>query len=398
MRFYSGDGIIIKTTFTKWGADMSETNSLSSSDVRAINRNRVFKFIYTSDKPVTKQDIGYALSMSLPTLTQNLTELLEQGVIDDSAVADSSSGRKPKLYSAVPEARCAIGVELSRGHIRLVAADLGGREMGYRQVAEPFALNASYRDALHSELSAFIEELGIDRERILGIGFTVPGTVDADRFVIASAPTLGIVNADLSGLLEGVGFPVNLINDADAGGYAESRINPGEEAMAYFSIGRGVGGAILLNGRNYSGLNRRSAEFGHICIHPGGAQCDCGRKGCLEAYCSTAKLSEELFCDIDAFFAGVDRKDAFKKAVWNTYLDNLALGIHNVHMMLDADIVLGGKLAKHLGERLEELESRLARLNNETALSYSVRVSAYHEKANAMGAALRFIDGFISAV
>lgn len=67
----------------------------STIEVRRANRNRVFRYLYEATEPVTKQDLAYALSMSLPTLTQNLNELLEEGLIDNSETADSSGGASP---------------------------------------------------------------------------------------------------------------------------------------------------------------------------------------------------------------------------------------------------------------------------------------------------------------
>lgn len=81
----------------------------STIEVRRANRNRVFRYLYEATEPVTKQDLAYALSMSLPTLTQNLNELLEEGLIDNSETADSSGGRKPRILTVVPGARYAVG-------------------------------------------------------------------------------------------------------------------------------------------------------------------------------------------------------------------------------------------------------------------------------------------------
>lgn len=92
---------------------MSRTALHSTAEVRRANRNRVYRYLYGAEETVTKQDLAYALSMSLPTLTQNLNELLEEGLIDNSETADSSGGRKPRILTVIPDARYAVGVELS---------------------------------------------------------------------------------------------------------------------------------------------------------------------------------------------------------------------------------------------------------------------------------------------
>ena len=80
-------------------------------------------------------------------------------------------------------------------------------------------------------------------------------------------------------------------------------------SMAYLSLENGVGGAVLVNGDLYAGDNRRSGEFGHMCVEPGGLPCKCGKRGCLEAYCSARRISDDINITLKDFFAGVERHD-----------------------------------------------------------------------------------------
>ncbi|HIR85132.1 MAG TPA: ROK family transcriptional regulator [Candidatus Galloscillospira excrementavium] len=370
----------------------------STIEVRRANRNRVFRYLYEATEPVTKQDLAYAPSMSLPTLTQNLNELLEEGLIDNSETADSSGGRKPRILTVVPGARYAVGVELSSNHIRLVALDLQVREVGFRVVQRPFRADREYADRLARTIEAFLDETGVPREKLLGVGITVPGIVDGDQASLTGAYTLGIRQLDIGALVSAIPYPVHLVNDANAGGFAECWGRTGVEHMAYLSLSRGVGGAILVSWVVYLGNSGRSGEFGHMCVHPGGAPCSCGRRGCLEAYCSTARLSDDLGLTLEQFFGRVSAGDPSCTGLWESYLDDLAIGICNIHTALDCGIVLGGKLSVFLAERFDAIGRRLSDLDSAYRESPYLSVCRYHDRSNSIGAALCFIHKFVDQI
>lgn len=370
----------------------------STAELRRVNRNRVYRYIYGATEPVTKQDLAWALSMSLPTLTQNLTELLAEGLIDNSEIADSTGGRKPRILSMVPSARFAVGAELSPHHIRMVAVDLSLRELAFHVLERPFRTDEAYAMGLAQDLELFLEENHLQRDKLLGVGLTLPGVVDADQQLLVTAPTLQISRMDLRTLTRCIPYPTFCGNDANCGGFAEWWNRTDLSSMAYLSLGRGVGGAILMGGVPYAGLHQRSGEFGHMCIHPGGHPCSCGRTGCLEAYCSTARLSDDLGVTIEAFFAGLAAGNQTYREIWETYLDNLALGVANIHTALDCDIVLGGTLSQFLGDWFGALEGRLTARDLLQEESGYLHLCRYHAASNSIGAALHFVEEFLVQV
>lgn len=378
---------------------MTKSTSHRTADLRRANRNRVFThLLFRAAQGIKKQDLALALDMSLPTLTQNLNELFALGLVSNEKTGDSSGGRPPRILTVTADARWAMGVELSANHIRMVALDLLARELDFQTVRRPFRLDGAYAAALARSVEAFIDRAGLDREKLLGVGVTVPGIVTADETRIVLAPTLGLREVEVKALTGRVPYPVHVVNDANAGGYAECWGKHKAEPMAYLSLGRGVGGALLLSDAAYLGQNGRSGEFGHICIHPGGAPCSCGRKGCLEAYCSTALLSDELGLSLEEFFAKLEQGDRACARIWNGYLDHLTIGVHNIHIALDCAIVLGGKLSPFLPGRLGELDRRLRRADPDYAAQPYLSVCRYHDRANSVGAALHFVEEFVRQV
>ena len=138
--------------------------------------------------------------------------------------------------------RYAVGVELFSNHIRLVALDLQVREVGFRVVQRPFRADREYADQLARTIEAFLDETGVPREKLLGVGITVPGIVDGDQASLTGAYTLGIRQLDIGELMSAIPYPVHLVSDANAGGFAECWGWTGVEHMAYLSLSRAWAG------------------------------------------------------------------------------------------------------------------------------------------------------------
>lgn len=377
---------------------MPNTPPKSTAEVRLLNRNRVYRYLYSAADAITKQALAYELSMSLPTLTQNLNDLLAQGLIDYSGTADSACGRKPRIISVVPGAHYAIGMELTSGHIRIVAIDMLVHELAAQTVTRAFSPDEEYAIELQNLIERFILENGLDPARLLGVGITVPGIVDNKQEIILNAPTLHIERLSTKLLTDHIQYPVNLTNDATAGGFAEWWNRTDIEDMAYLSVGRGVGGAILIAGAPYLGHFSRSGEFGHMCIHPGGLKCNCGRRGCLEAYCSTSKISDDLGITLEQFFQGLDEGNQEYSQLWDSYLDDLAIGIRNINSALDCGVVLGGKLSQFLAGRLAAIDQRLCETDPNYRQAPYCSICRYNTQASGIGAALYFVDQFICQI
>lgn len=249
---------------------------LSTVEVRKQNRNRVYRHLITLWEPVTKQELAFRLSMSLPTLSQNLNELAEMGLIDRSATTDSTGGRRPRLIAPLPNARFALGAELTGGDLRLVAVNLRQETVAYQKIILPFSNTAEYGARLAELIEVFLDENHLDRDKLLGVGLTLPGIIGPDQSTIEYAPTIGVHTSTPCRFTSAIPYPTLLDNDANCGGFGEWWNRTDQQSMAYLSLSRGVGGAILVGGQLYDGISHRAAEFGHMCLHPGGRRCECG--------------------------------------------------------------------------------------------------------------------------
>ena len=221
---------------------------LSTTELRRQNRNRLYRSLTQQWLPATKQELARRLSMSLPTLTQNLNELTDMGLIDRSERSSSTGGRRPTLVTPLPNARFALGAELTGEDLRLAAVNLRQEVLGYQKLPLPFENTPDYGRRLADLLEAFLDAHQLDRSRLLGVGLTLPGIISPDQTAIQSAPTIAIRSTTPCHFLEAIPYPVRLDNDANCGGFGAWWNREGRQSMAYLSLSRGVGGAFLAHG------------------------------------------------------------------------------------------------------------------------------------------------------
>ena len=151
----------------------------------------------------------------------------------------------------------------------------------------------------------------------------------------------------------------------------------------------------MVNGSPYIGDHGRSGEFGHICVHPGGLRCRCGQLGCLEAYCSSARLSSDLGITVERFFEELQQGNLSYQMLWKDYLSHLAVALANIRMSFDCDIVLGGYLSQYLQPFLKDLRSLTAARDPFGTDGTFIYLCKYPKHAAPLGAALQFIDRFL---
>ena len=182
--------------------------------------------------------------------------------------------------------------------------------------------------------------------------------------------------------------------------------------MVYLMLSNTVGGAVLFeNGAGkvagstsletvnmYQGDNWRSAEFGHLVIHPGGRTCYCGKKGCLDSYCSALRLADLTDGKLEDFFEELEKGNAEYEDVWNKYLEDLAIAIDNLRMCFDCEIIIGGYVGNLIGPYIPRLRQMVAEKNLFGHDGNYIRACDYRSEASALGAAIKLIEDFIETI
>lgn len=370
---------------------MIGTNNI---DVKARNKENIKRLLF-KQKSMTKQEIVNALKLSLPTINQNVKELIDENLLDESGTLESSGGRKPQLINFKYEARKSIGLDISQNHIHIVILNLSSDIICEKRINCIFENTKEY----WSYLNKLIEDLCLTNEinmsQVLGISITLPGTVIPDKKILKFAPTLQIKNLDLNELEQYFNLPVIFENEANAAGFSEVWNREIINDAIYLSITKGVGGAIIIDNTVFHGKSGCSGEFGHFIIQRDGNRCNCGSSGCFEAYCTVNVLTKDTNGDIDEFFKQVKLGNNAYIKKWDEYLDYLALGLHNIKMIFDLDIIIGGDICDYLQEHVETLKDKMKSLvENDKNIDF-VRISRHGKNASAVGGACMIISDFL---
>ena len=375
------------------------TKSTSPQKTQTSVRSRIYHILYDRQDFFSKQTLAQTCGVSMPTLYLNLNELMEEGLVRYSGELRSTGGRRAQGLDIEPEARVSVGIAVSEKQLRLVAADLRLRELAYKAVScDADALLSGRQSDLAGTLESFLDEFGIDRTKLLGVGMTFPAIISPEGDRIFFAPTLGLRDVPISGLIRDIPYPVHVDNDGSASGHAECFVRGGQQDMVYLSLEYGVGGAVLMDGELYRGHSGRSGEFGHICVEPGGLRCNCGKYGCLEAYCSPLRVEKTLGLTLEEFFRGVEEHIPESEALLYDMLRHLAVAVNSIHLTLDCDVILGGFLSEYLAPYLPILRRYVLAGNPLEESADFVQLSSLRRHITPLGAALFFIREFVDSI
>lgn len=235
-------------------------------------------------------------------------------------------------------------------------------------------------------VKTIVELIGSLDEKPLAAGIGIPGAVDGDTIV--QVPNLGNWDADfdfVGKLRKALGMPVAPGNDANVGLLGEWLAGAAKGCSHVLGVwmGTGIGGALILDGRPYTGSLGSAGEIGHVVVRADGALCGCGRRGCVEAYAGRERMSETVQALRDAgrktaLFEIEDEEDKRRPTskVWAKALDDgddvatevfeqgiraLGVGIGSVLNVLDLErVVIGGGMAEKLGNSLAKRVHRAA--------------------------------------
>jgi predicted NBD/HSP70 family sugar kinase len=361
------------------------------------NRNRVYQLVYQQGG-ISRPDIAARLGLSLPTAIQIVKNLQQDGLLEDGKALESVVGRRAIAVKCAKNAQFALGIDITRNHISVVLINLMADILESVRIQRTFENTLSYYQELVRMAYNMVEVAGVEEEKILGLGVSMPGITSADGKTLAYSHALGISALPISAISRGLPWEATLCNDANAGGVAEMWNHKTQNNAAYLSLSSTVGGAIVLNNDLYLGGNQRSAEFGHVTLVPGGLPCYCGRKGCVDAYCSAQVLSGHTGGNLARFFERLAAGDKTIQAVWEQYLSYLAYAINNLITTLDCPVILGGYMGEYLEAYIDELRGRVAELTTFPGSEGFISPCTYKKEAAAVGAALMFIRPFIKKI
>lgn len=377
-----------------------EREKLSANEIKIQNRQRIYRFI-RENYQVSKQDVVVGLQLSLPTVTQNLEYLRDCGLIDTSKKIKNTGGRNAMAYTYVADARMAIGVYLSANHMGGVAIDLSGEVVCHLRKSIAFDLDEDrYLQKIGELVEAIKEKAGISDERLLGVGIAVPGLISSDGELVTYGLTLGFTGKTRSQIAKYIPYKNRLVHDSYAAGYIETWVDRQVKNAFYISLSNSIGGAMIIDNAIYEGDSLKGGEIGHMTVIPeGGELCYCGKHGCFDTLCRASNLDQYTNGNLEEFFRLLEAGDRGANERWDKYMDDLSLAIHNIRILFDGTVILGGYVGAYIGEYMEELNRRVDDRNpfSDKAENY-LRPCRYKVEATAAGAAIFYVDHFLENV
>lgn len=344
---------------------------------------------YMLNHPIaSKTELAKELNLSMPTVLNNVNELLAQGILMELGEYESTGGRKAKSIGINKAYAKALGLMITANHLEMVLVNLGYEIEQTKRIRLPFHADVSYCTELAGEVHDFLDACGTGSE-LLGIGIAIPGIIDQKEHIVLKSHALQLENYSLHFLEQALNMPVYFENDANAAMLAED--TQFYQNAIYLSLNHTLGGAFCIDGQLFRGQNQKAGEFGHMILVPGGKTCYCGKKGCADAYCAASVLTGQNELSLDAFLKQVTNHVPDSVQTWDNYLDHLAILISNLRMAYDMDIILGGDVGGRLNDYMIPLSQKVMTYNRFDHDTAYLKCCSYHKEASAVGAAKHFL-------
>lgn len=247
---------------------------------RAYNASLVLRALYDFG-PISRAEVARLSGLTRTTVGDVVSALMGDGLAREVGRGPSTGGKAPILLELIVGARHIIGLDLGELVFRAAVVDLRGQVQ--RTVERPIAGLSG--DEMLLVVHELIEELARDtRVTLLGIGVGTPGIVDATSGTIRRAVNLDWNELPLAAILrKRHGLPVEVANDSRAAALAIELFSSHRRTnLVAITVGRGIGAGLLLGGELFQGDGFGAGEIGHVVVDDDGAECSCGRFGCLE--------------------------------------------------------------------------------------------------------------------
>jgi predicted NBD/HSP70 family sugar kinase len=248
----------------------------------------------------SRAEIARATGLSRTTVSSLVGDLKGAGLVveraDDGEAHDQSVGRPPVLLSFDRSAGAVVGIDFGHSHIGVVVGDLSHTVLAELWRDVDVDSSASHGLDIATDLvESALDEAGVERERVLGVGMGIPGPITSENGTVGSTSILpGWVGVDAaSAMQERLGMVVRVENDANLGALAELVWGAGRGAQDFLfvSVRSGIGAALVIDGRLYRGTGGTAGELGHTLFRENGEVCRCGNRGCLETVAGTVAVA-----------------------------------------------------------------------------------------------------------
>ena len=333
----------------------------------SMKRQIINHYLYNHSS--TLPDLAKELKVSVPTITKFIGEMTDDGYIISYGKQDTNEGRPPTLYGLNPKSGYFIGVDLKKSTINLAVMNFVG-EIFESRMGIPCELDNTPEglDRMCKKILSFIDQLDIQKDKILNIGINISGRVNPEsghsfsRFNFEERPLAEILS-------ERMNYPVSIDNDSRSMTYGEmvKGVVKGEKNVIFINLSWGLGCGLIINGQLYTGKSGFSGEFGHFSVFDNEKICNCGKKGCLETEVSGIALYNNL---LNAIHEGKESilSDKIKENPESVSLEDI-IDATNKEDLLCIELIedIGQKLGRYLASLINLLNPELVVIGGELA-------------------------------
>lgn len=386
-----------------------------NSAIKQRNRVALLTVLYEGS-PATKQDIARRVNLSLPTITSNLKELEERGLVVRADLQESTGGRKPQTFAFNAQHCVAIGVQTAPTQVSMLAVDLHGSALTVRERNIPWNAGASYWRRVGTAVNEFGAAIEASGSHVLGIAVcdaasgTAGGTAASGATASATANGgKGSGNLANGGMASDPGAEAleilaretsrscTAMAPQEAEAMAELWHDPTVGDAAYLSIGREISCALVLGGALHRPQGAAGRPLGHMTLVPGGRQCACGNRGCVNAYCSLPSLPEDGE-SLAGFFSVLEQGEPHHRQRMGEWLDHLAQVVTNIRTVIPVDVIIGGAAASYLDDAdIGALRTRVGRIERrgDDAAPARIRKCLAMDSQGALGAGMMLVREYL---
>ena len=329
---------------------MNKRVILKGNLIKETNYKKILQLIGKGEQ-LTKLDIAYTLKISIPTVTTNINELKEEGIIEEVESDIYTGGRKPKIIRLIADSRISIGIDITIYKVTIAFLNLQKEVILMKEIACKKGEITDYIKIGKQLMEEGITELNIDEDRILGIGISIPGSISQTKGIIEQT-NIGTKAISLERLYEMFDYTVYIENEANLSLLAEKNNGAYRDIknLIYIGINQGLGGGIIVNDELFTGTAGRAGEFGHMRV--GGKET--GKSCRVEEYASIKnmllhykKKTGTTLKNFDCFIDKVNEKDEIALEILADAIEILLMTIYNLTMVFDIKhIIVGGSVAK----------------------------------------------------
>lgn len=333
--------------------------------IRETNYKKILQLIGKGEQ-LTKLDIAYTLNISIPTVTTNINQLKEEGIIEEGESNIYTGGRKPKVIRLIPNSRISIGVNITKSKLTIMFMNLNNEVILTKESEEAQETLEQYIASAKKLIEQGINELGIKSDNILGIGISIPGSINENKGIIEQT-NMGTKEVELEKIFEMFDDNVYIENEANLSLLAEKHLGKYHNLknLLYIGINEGLGGGIFVNDELFTGVSGRAGEFGHMRLIEKATgkgyrvEDQISTKGLIHLYKKRTGSNIKVFSQYEKL---VREGDEVAVEILLNGLEVLLMTIYNLTMVLDIQkVIIGGKVARLINTQPQLLKQLMTK-------------------------------------